>query len=87
MRMVMDLCFLEVLEFTLLPIEMALVRCARSQEGVLRGAMATVGLELLDYGSFTAVALNLPDVTAYRVTAYSKAWREKAERATASRFG
>lgn len=82
----MDLVFLEVVEFTLFIPEWLLCRIAPSQEEALRAAMALVGIELLDYGCFTVRELG-PPTGRVLVSAYSKAWREKAERATASRFG
>lgn len=92
MRLVQDLVFLETLEFRLSIHDAAQVRVAQSKEEVLRQAMVLVGLELIDYGSFTEEAVMLkgginlcgPEMKAvYRV--YSKAYRERAERAAGLR--
>lgn len=59
-------------------------RIAPSQEEVLRGLMEEVGIELIDYGSFTVLPCSPPipitTVVQYYVAAYSKAYRERVER-------
>lgn len=81
----MDLCFCETFEFTLLVPDWHRCRIARSQEEVLRATMARAGIELLDYGCFTVKPVAGSSDTVL-VTAYSKAWRERTERASAARL-
>lgn len=81
----MDILFLEVVEFTLLIPEWYLCRIAPSQEEVLRQALALVGIELLDYGCFTVKPVAGHSALVL-VSAYSKAWRERTERASAARL-
>jgi hypothetical protein len=84
-RLVMDVLFLEHLEFRLPHGTVMRSRAAASQEEVLRSLMAAVGIELIDYGSFT-VQPCMPPAGRDRleswdlVTAFSKAYRERAER-------
>jgi hypothetical protein len=89
MRLVQDTIFCEILEFEVEGLAFRHCAIAVSQEEVLRKLMATVGIELIDYGSWFATPWKyrqLPDaVPAMRVLAYSKAYRERAERATALR--
>jgi len=82
MRLVLDVIFLEALDFQLDKTEWKRCQVERSQEEVLRAALVLVGLELIDYGSFVAKPYGLLSVT---IDVYSKAYRERAERATASR--
>jgi hypothetical protein len=89
--MVMDTLFLEVLQFQVRRHEFAHCAIAPSREEVLRLAMALVGIELIDYGSFVTQPIlgrqTGPDTAEAwtRIIAFSKAYRERAERATASR--
>jgi hypothetical protein len=91
MRMVMDVMFLEVLEFTLPIATYAPCRVASSMEEILRQAMTAVGIELIDYGSFTATTVMPAPVNGVvdgakatvEISAYSKAYRERMERAAA----
>lgn len=76
----MDLLFLEHLEFRLPLVLFAHCRIASSQEEVLRNALASAGLELIDYGSWTDRILAKSGYVL--VSAYSRAYRERAERAT-----
>lgn len=82
-RLVMDVLFCEIVQFIVPMTEFRRCCIQVSQEEVLREALVTVGLELIDYGSWTG----RPDSQCARVhvTAYSKAYRERAERATALR--
>jgi hypothetical protein len=85
----MDLIFVEVVNFRLPQGEFRRCCIEVSQEEVLRQAMVCVGLELIDYGSFIAQPLLSTEPMVKEawigVTAYSRAYRERAERATASR--
>jgi hypothetical protein len=82
--MVMDTLFLEVLTFKVTPLDVARARVAFSQEEVLRALMAGVGLELIDYGSFTVQPMRLSSPRHLEswdlVSCYSKAYRERLER-------
>lgn len=84
MRLVLDVLFLEVITFKVRTIDTARCRVAFSQEEVLRALMETVGIELIDYGSFTVqpVMLERPrHLEAWDlVSVYSKAYRERVER-------
>lgn len=89
----MDTMFLETLEFALPIITYAPCRVAPSMEEILRQTMATVGIELIDYGSFTATTVMPAAVdgvidgalAVVEIKAYSKAYRERVERAAATR--
>jgi hypothetical protein len=90
-RLVMDTIFLEVLTFKVTPLQVARARVAFSQEDVLRALMVDVGLELIDYGSFTIQPMMLPAPRHLEpwdlVSCYSKAYRERIERdALAGRY-
>lgn len=86
----MDTLFLETCEFRLPFVVVQRCRIQPSQEEVLRELMAAVGVELIDYGSFT-VRPSMPprdrdlNESWDLVSAYSKAYRERAERAAARR--
>ena len=82
-RLVLDTLFCEVVTFVVPSADFRVCACALSQEEVLRSAMAYVGLELIDYGSW--FARPDPRGALMQVLAYSKAYRERAERATAAR--
>lgn len=82
MRHVLDVLFIETLHFSLPPVEFAACNSAFSREEVLRKAMECIGIELIDYGSWTQV---LTQGGRVKISACSKAYRERAERATASR--
>lgn len=79
----MDVCFLEMLEFELTYRQHAYCYTEPSREEVLRKAMAHVGLELIDYGSFTEHINSA--AAAVGIQVYSKAYRERAERAATHR--
>ena len=89
MRLVIDVLFCEAIHFRL-PATIYYRRAvAPSQEEALRGFMAEVGLELIDYGSFAvqpqalswdpALPPRSPTVHVL-VDVYSKAYRESTER-------
>jgi hypothetical protein len=89
-RTVLDVVFVEMIQFQLPLVDYGRCRIASSQEEVLRQSMARVGLELIDYGSFTVqpvVDKRPPDPAGLQVlvTALSKAYCERAERVTSSR--
>lgn len=90
MRLVMDTLFLEEVEFYLPMTVAQRCRVAPSREEELRQAMAYVGLELIDYDSFT-VSPSLPPRSRDRLEpwdmfrVFSKAFRERTERAAAYR--
>lgn len=84
----MDVLFLEEIEFQVPYRDFGRCKVAASQEEVLRAAMVVVGLELIDYGSFTVgIAVIAGDtrqpVAEYslRINAFSQAYRERLERA------
>lgn len=82
MRLVMDLLFLEELDFRV--DEATGRRCmavAQSIEESFRMALETIGIELDSYGTVQFV----PVKGGFIVQGRSKAWREKAERKTQSR--
>lgn len=84
----MDVLFSEALQFNL-PHEIVMrCRVAPSQEEVLRQLMQAVGIELIDYDSFTVQPIMPPKPLALeawdRVSVYSKAYRERRERETAA---
>ena len=84
----MDTLFLETIEFKV--DHLVAVQCgtAVSREEVLRGLMEHVGLELIDYGSFTVRPCMTPrpwPPTFDQVDAYSVAYRARAERAAGHR--
>lgn len=89
MRLVMDVLFLESLEFTLPILTYAPCRVAPSMEEILRSAMVRAGIELIDYGSFTATTV-MPAATnggiidgnlaTVEFAVFSKAYRERTER-------
>jgi hypothetical protein len=83
-RLVMDVLFLEEIAFELPAIEVARCSVALSQEEVLRSLLELVGIELIDYGSFTVQPVIPPWhrrlESWYLVSAYSKAFRERVER-------
>lgn len=86
----MDTLFLETCEFKVARARAACCLVAPSREEVLRQLMAEAGLELIDYGSFvvrTAAAPRGRDALEAwdQVSAYSTAYRERAERAAARR--
>lgn len=80
----MDVLFCEVITFKVAPIDVARCRIAFSQEEVLRALMLEVGIELIDYGSFTVKPMvrGAPHhLEAWDlVSVYSKAYRERVER-------
>jgi hypothetical protein len=88
-RLVMDTLFVEIVTFRMPQGEFRRCSCALSQEEVLRQAMEYVGLELIDYDSYIAQPLLTKEPRVKEafmgVTAYSRAYRERAERATAAR--
>jgi hypothetical protein len=80
--------FLETLDFAI-PLDVwAACQPEPSREEVLRKAMTEVGLDLIDYGSFTdgkyfdAAA---PHAALALISVYSKAFRERAERSAGRR--
>ena len=90
----MDVLFLEELTFTVSDMHYYRAAVAPSREEMLRALMVNVGLELIDYDSFTAQPLALPRDPAERARAqslrvrievYSAAFRERTERAAAYR--
>jgi hypothetical protein len=85
MRMVMDTLFLEEITFELQVGTWNQCSVAWSQEEVLRQAMQHVGIELIDYGSFTVKPARYSETGSLKclVSAYSKAYRERMERAAA----
>ena len=80
----MDVLFCEVITFKVPGLEIARRRVAPSQEEVLRGLLELVGIELIDYGSFTVQPIRYVDRSTpepeYLVSCYSKAYRERVER-------
>lgn len=80
----MDVLFCEAITFKVAPIDIARCRIAVSQEEVLRALMEVVGIELIDYGSFTVKPVVLPSPRHLEpwdlVSVYSKAYRERIER-------
>lgn len=92
-RLVMDVLFLETFEFSLPITSYAPCRIAPSREEILRQAMAVVGIELIDYGAFTAttvmpLAVNgvvAGELAVVEINVYSHAYRERLERATVTR--
>ena len=84
----MDTLFLETLDFGI-PLDVwAACQPEPSREEVLRKAMTVVGLELIDYGSFTAGKYfppATPQMARALISVFSKASRERAERAAAPR--
>lgn len=81
----MDVLFCEVIYFQIRTIDVARCRIALSQEEVLRGLMELVGVELIDYGSFTVQPILTPHGRRILepwelVSVYSKAYRERVER-------
>jgi hypothetical protein len=91
MRLVLDTLFLETLQFQIPHVIATRCRIAPSREDELRQLMELVGIELIDYGSFT-VQPCMPPARRDRleswdaVNAYSRAYRERAERAAAPRL-
>jgi len=84
MRLVMDTLFLEELEFEIGRDEWRYCSIKPSREESLRAALAKVGLELIDYGSYTTQPFGVLQTT---VRVYSKAFRERLERdAMAGRY-
>lgn len=80
MRLVFDVLFLEHVTFKVAVKDYAYCRTGHSREEVLRKAMELVGLELVEYDSFTDTPVVGEGV---RVHAYSLAFRERAERDSA----
>ena len=84
----MDVLFAEALEFCLPHGTIMRCRVAPSQEEVLRQMMAEVGIELIDYGSFTVRPIEgfagpgplAKDAMIDLVLVYSRAYRERRER-------
>lgn len=80
----MDVMFVEAVTFRLPALEVAQCRIAFSQEEVLRGLLAQIGIELIDYGSFTVQPVMLPTPRHLEswnlVSVYSRAYRERVER-------
>jgi len=93
MRLVMDTLFCDEVNFALSIAEYAPCRVAPSMEDILRASMAAVGLELIDYGSFTATTFMPAErggvIDGSQVTVqfnvYSRAYRQRAEREAAPR--
>ena len=85
--MVLDVMFLEVFEFTLSLADWSRCSAAWSQEEALRAGMECVGIELIDYGSYVVRPLSAPAPrgSTRLIIAYSKAYRERAEREAAGR--
>lgn len=85
----MDVLFLEEIVFRLPVGPWNQCSIAPSREEVLRQAMALVGIELIDYDSFTMVPTRYRDLHGEalicEITAYSAAFRERTERAAAYR--
>ena len=73
----MDTLFLEEMGFSIAQAEWNRCRVNPSFEEALRAAMVLVGIELIDYGSFIAI----PGGSRTQVRVFSKAYRERAERA------
>jgi hypothetical protein len=84
MRLVMDVLFLEEMLFRVQASTYYRHRNAWSREEVLRALMKEVGIEMIDYGSFTVQPVEPPipitSVVQYYVAVYSKAYRERVER-------
>lgn len=84
MRLVMDVLFCEAITFKVRSIDLARCRIQFSQEEVLRALLEVVGIELIDYGSFTVQpVMQAPPrhLEAWAlVSVYSKAYRERVER-------
>jgi len=78
----MDLLFLEELRFKLSALDWAQAKACSSMGEALERALAYIGIELIDYGSFTAQP-QPNDVVC--ISAYSKAYRERVERQAAWR--
>lgn len=80
----MDVLFVENVQFKLPVTDVMRCRVARSQEEVLRGMLELVGIELIDYGSFTVQPLMLERPRHLEswdlINCYSKAYRERVER-------
>lgn len=95
MRLVMDLLFIEELDFQIsLDQGMRCIHTTKSVEDAAARACALVGIELVDYHScvFRAAQRGLLGVTPtveYRtdVKLRSKAWRERTERFAAAPTG
>lgn len=90
MRLVMDLLFLEEIEFKVEHAVFLRARVAPSREEVLRILMENVGIELVDYHAFTVQPCMPPPQRDHleswdMVKAYSQAFRERTERAAAYR--
>ena len=76
----MDVMFLEELQFHLLSDVYRDCSTQPSRQEVLRRCLAAKGLELIDYDSFMVIPLG---AAAVRIDVYSRAFRERAERAAA----
>jgi len=89
----MDTLFVEIVQFKMPIAVFAPCRVAPSMEEILRQAMATQGIELIDYGSYTAETKMPASVdgvidgsqAVVSIKVYSKAYRERVERAAAQR--
>lgn len=82
-RLVLDVMFLETLQFRMLVDHYRVCAIAPSREEVLRRCLESKGIELIDYDSWTVQPLGSTQMIDIRV--YSRAYRERLERATASR--
>jgi hypothetical protein len=78
----MDVLFIEYLEFTLQVGDWNKCSIALSREESLREALEGIGIELIDYGSFTVQPMSYTETGSLKcvVRAYSKAFRERVER-------
>jgi hypothetical protein len=81
-RLVLDLLFIETIDFTLtIPEGNRCQATGRTMEDSFRYALELKGIELMDYGSVQFVRTP----TGYSVQGRSKAWRERTERQTVPR--
>lgn len=76
----MDMLLLEELVFTLQAALWNQCSVAPSREEALRHALAQAGLELIDYDSYITLPCNTRERLGVRIMAFSKAFRERAER-------
>lgn len=85
----MDLLFCEILQWEV-PLDVyGICRIAPSREEELRQLMAAAGIELVDYDAFVVKpVIDRPpqfDKLRVEITAFSRAFRERAERESARR--